>query len=133
MPAGTFWRSRLVLIAIEVALASTTVRAALEAPSIGISVAARSIQPGELVVRSEVPIGTPTDVPGAYRLAVRRPGAAETVRAFDATLWVLWDEGEASEKLTRIPVHLASGMHGVELTLNARELGPPRPITVVAR
>ncbi len=72
-------------------------------------------------------------VPGAYRLAVRRPGAAETVRAFDATLWVLWDEGEASEKLTRIPVHLASGMHGVELTLNARELGPPRPITVVAR
>jgi 16S rRNA (cytosine967-C5)-methyltransferase len=25
-------------------------------------------EPGELVVRSEVPIGTPTDVPGAYRL-----------------------------------------------------------------
>src|SRR5579864_3872605 len=25
-------------------------------------------EPGELVVRSEVPVGTPTDVPGAYRL-----------------------------------------------------------------
>jgi 16S rRNA (cytosine967-C5)-methyltransferase len=25
-------------------------------------------EPGELVVRSEVPIGTPTDIPGAYRL-----------------------------------------------------------------
>jgi murein DD-endopeptidase MepM/ murein hydrolase activator NlpD len=62
MPAGTFWRSRLVLIAIEVALASTTVRAALEAPSIGISVAARSIQPGELVVLTLTLSAEPTSV-----------------------------------------------------------------------
>jgi len=31
-------------------------------------------EPGELVVRSDVPVGTPTDVPGAYRL---EPGSFE--------------------------------------------------------
>src|SRR5713101_1667366 len=55
-------RSRL--IAIGVALAITTVRAGLDAPalSLGISVAARSIQPGELVVLTLTLNAEPTSV-----------------------------------------------------------------------
>ena len=43
-------RTRRVLTAIGVAVAVTTVRAGLDAPPLAISVAARSIRPGELVV-----------------------------------------------------------------------------------
>jgi hypothetical protein len=49
-------------MAIGVALAITTVHAGLDAPSLGISVAARSIQPGELVVLTLTLDAEPTSV-----------------------------------------------------------------------
>lgn len=59
------------LTAIGVAVAGATVRAGLDAPSIGISVAARSIQPGELVVLT---------------LTLNAEPAAVAVRVFDRAM-----------------------------------------------
>jgi murein DD-endopeptidase MepM/ murein hydrolase activator NlpD len=57
--SARIWRA---LIAIGVALAITTVRAELDAPTLGIGVAARSIQPGELVVVTLTFNAEPTSV-----------------------------------------------------------------------
>jgi murein DD-endopeptidase MepM/ murein hydrolase activator NlpD len=83
--SARIWRA---LIAIGVALAIITVRAGLDAPTLGIGVAARSIQPGELVVLTLTFDAEPTSV--AVRVFDRemptyklRPGVWEALVGID--------------------------------------------------
>jgi murein DD-endopeptidase MepM/ murein hydrolase activator NlpD len=72
MQGGTVrGRSRAVVIAIGVALAVNTARAGLEDPALSITIASRSIQPGELVVLT---------------LALKAEPTRVVVRAFDRVM-----------------------------------------------
>ena len=93
-------RFRLVLIAIGVAVALAPVRAGLEEPALRIGVAARSIQPGELVVLT---------------LTMNAEPATAVVRAFDRVMPAYRVRAGVWQALVGIDLERKPGVYAVEV------------------
>src|SRR4051812_21168405 len=93
-------RSGVVAIAVAMALAFATVRAALEEPALRITVASRSVQPGELVVLTLALNADPTSV---------------VVRAFDRVMPAYQLRARVWQALVGIDLERKPGAYDVDI------------------